>query len=249
MSEVQGGAESGRSVVRTARHQYFNQWDFHNSITGTPFVNANSGTSSAVNSSPANADTNRFGMIRLTTGTTATGRASIDTLTASASPLSLNFGGGTVVFEADFQVTAVPTGAQSYSLRIGFMNSPNQLHTRADIVAGIYFELDWDGAAARYSLITIQSGTETRTTLTGTPDTSRHIVTLVVNPAGTSVTAYIDDVSVGTSSTNVPTGVSANNNFKVGFGCQIEKTLGGTSISADHDWVALAYDSTSVRGA
>jgi hypothetical protein len=96
---------------------------------------------------------------------------------------------------------------QRYVLRSGWssMNLPNTINY------GITFEYQDNENGGRWQAIT-HDGTET-TTDTGVTVTAStwYKLEIIVNTAGTSVEFLIDDVSVATNTTNIPTGTGFEN--------------------------------------
>jgi hypothetical protein len=104
--------------------------EFLNSLNGVPFTAAVSGTGTAGNTNVTGV-ANHPGIDQIETGTTATGRAAIQTaLTAFL------LGGGSAVFETVVRIPTLPDGTQSFAFRIGFGDSVS-----ADFADGVYFEL------------------------------------------------------------------------------------------------------------
>jgi hypothetical protein len=107
---------------------------------------------------------------------------------------------------------------QRYTLRVGFFNLavPNTLND------GVGFEYQDDENGGRWQAIT-HDGTETTTDTGVTFAVSTwYKMEFVINAAGTSVEFFIDDVSVATNTTNIPTGTG----FFHFHSNQIIKTIG-----------------------
>jgi len=233
-----GGSMSARERVRLARRR---------TVHIDEFVNALIDSTLAANGSAAQTflatSTDQFGAVKLSTGTTLVDPNQRSGVSTNSSFQAIMTGAGWLTFECDFQLSATPTGTEDYSFRAGFFDT----NVRSTIVAGIFLEIEFtSGTAARYSLITRQNSTETRTILTGTPNTSRHRITIRVDAAGANAYAEIDGVAVGSVATNIPTGTGTTQDF--GYGVVLEKTVGtGVDVNAVIDRIAVGQDFTVAR--
>lgn len=108
-------------------------WTAGAAAGNTGWTAAQSGTGAASSIVSTNVEANRPGVVQLSTGTTATGRASL-----ALGSLSTFFGGGINTTEMSVRIPTLSTVAQEYSLRLGY----GDLVTGADHVDGIYFEYD-----------------------------------------------------------------------------------------------------------
>ena len=233
-----GRQMSARDRVKIARRRTVHIDDFVNALIDSTLAANGSAASSAVS-----AGTDYFGTFGLSTGTTLVDPNQRSGISTNSSFQCVMTGAGPLVYEADFILSATPTATEDYSFRAGFFDT----NLRSTIVAGIFLEVEYaSGTAARYSLITRQNSTETRTILTGTPDTNRHHVTIRVDAAGGNVYADIDGVQVGTTTLNIPTGNGTTQDM--GYGYVIEKTVGtGVNVTCKCDRVACGQDFTTAR--
>ncbi|MGI0076818.1 MAG: hypothetical protein ACREAU_05365, partial [Nitrosopumilaceae archaeon] len=183
-------------------------WAANLTGTGTALADVNTGI---------NSTDGAFGVIQLATGTTTTGRVGM-----SLGALNLVFGYGQHIQEWRIQVPTLSTAAEEFLSYVGFTDN---YAIAGDVVDGIYFQYD-RLTSANWRICTANNSTRTKTT-TSTAVTAGTWIKLgiVVNAAGTSVEFFINGVSVGTTTTNIPTAAGRD----TGMGCKIEKTAGTTS--------------------
>ena len=130
----------------------------------------------------------------------------------------------------------ISTALQRYTHRIGFFSLavPNTLNN------GVGFEYQDDENGGRWQAIT-HDGTETSTDTGVTFAVSTwYKMEFIINAAGTSVEFFIDDVSVATNTTNIPTGTG----FFHFHSNQIVKTirLGSRTLYIDATAIYTAVD-------
>ena len=178
-----------------------------NWLTGT------SGTGAAI--TIANNTSANPGVQSFATGTTNSGNSG-----TRLSVTMLTLGGGRIILTYIVRVVTASNGTDTFVTRFGMGDS-----TGADMTNGVYFECD-QNANANWLIKTAKAGTRTTTTTsTAVDNTAFHRFTIDINAAGSSVTYYIDDISVGTINTNLPTATTGI------VGMQILKTAGTTSVS------------------
>jgi hypothetical protein len=181
----------------------------------------------------------RPGISKLYCGTTTTGYAAIH---ESAYHRSLLFGAGVYTIEADIYIPALSTAAETYTLRFGFGDVTN-----ADFVDGAYFEYTDVGGGTptpKWYRCTASNSTRTKTVTTVDAIAGEWIrLKVVVNAAGTSVEYFINGVSVGVVTTNIPTGGGR----ETGTMYHIVKSAGTTDRAAFIDWVWFHVDLTTSR--
>jgi hypothetical protein len=229
-------------VVRNYKFTYFNE--FLNTVGtatgGNDIIATNSGTGAGTNNVSTGAS-NRVGLVRSTTGTTATGRTSPGTSSTACA-----FGGGTWAYEIEIKLAALSTVTQRYQLVIGFhdvQNASNQV----DAIAFVYDEGGVStGSAASANWQTLTSSNSTRTwTTTGTAVAAGWTnLRIEVNAAGNSVTYYVNGTAMGVShTTNIPTGTAR----VAGFGYLMIKSIGTTASTMDVDYLFCESDFTTNR--
>lgn len=194
-----------------------------------------SGAAAAVALSTTVQTANRPGQISLTTGTTATGRAS-HKLGSSAFLL----GGGTLTIESLIHIPTLATALQDYVLYVGLGDNTGA----GDMVDGVYFVYR-RSTSANWIYSASSNSTRTNTTSTTAVAAGSWIkLKIVVNAAASSVEFFVDGTSLGTPiTTNIPNvaGRETGPIFK------IEKTVGTTASLFYADTFDLSYEFTSAR--
>lgn len=180
-------------------------------------------------------DANHPGILKLSTGTTATGYSG-----HIMNPNQLTFGAATVTCEYLVYHYFLSNGTDTYQTRIGFGNqSAATLPTN-----GAYFVYD-STTSANWQCVCVAASTKTQvtTTVAVKAKTTRDAtfwqrLTVVANAAGTQVDFYIDGTNVATITTNVPTG---NNNF--GMNHMIQKSAGTSNsfVFIDYTYLKMAF--------
>jgi hypothetical protein len=180
----------------------------------------------------------RPGIWFCTTGTTAAGYAGLD-LINQAYRASILFGGGVYTIEADIYISDLSTLAETYTLRFGFGDSAS-----GDFTDGAYFEYSDAGATPNWYKCTAANSVRTKT------DTTVAVVTgawtrlkIVVNADGTSVEYFINGVSVGVVTTDIPLGAGRGTTAIL----SIKKSNGITPREVDIDWVWIHINLTATR--
>lgn len=202
-----------------------------------PLTSAVAGTGGTA-SATTPGDQNHPGLLRLATGTTATGRAA-----ATDTMQGLLFGGGKMRFETVIQIPILSTAAEEFIIRAGFGDSAS-----ADMTDGAYFEYD-RLSSTNWRLKTANSGVRT-TVDSGIAVATGYVKLRVeVNAAGTQADFYINDVLVTDGSpapltTNIPTG--AGRTFGVVAGA-ILKSAGLTNREAYLDTLYVDQELTTPR--
>lgn len=141
---------------------------------------------------------------------------------------SLFFGGGLVRLEFAHNIQTLSDGANKIVVRDGYGDV-----AAADYQDGVWLEYD-DTLSANYQLCTALNSVRTRvdTGILVTAGTTRKCI-IVINAAGTLVTASIDGVASSNSvNTNIPNAV--NRTTQVSF--QTLKTLGAASRAIFRDY-------------
>ena len=226
---------------RNYRFTYFNE--FLNTVGtatgGNDIIATNSGTGAGTNNTATNA-AERVGLVRSTTGTTATGRTSPGTSSTACA-----FGGGSWTYEIEINLAALSTVTQRYQLVLGFhdvQNAANQI----DAIAFVYDEGGVStGSAASANWQTLTSSNSTRTwTTSGTAVATGWVnLRIEVNAAASSVSFYVNGTSVATHTTNIPSGGGRY----AGFGYLLLKSIGTTASTMDVDYIFCEQDLTTNR--
>lgn len=120
-----------------------------------------------------------------------------------------------------------------------------------DQVDGVYFLYDEAGVAtgagagsANWKICGVSNSSRTITTTSTAVSTTYVRLRIDINAWGTSAEFFVNDVSVGTVATNIPTGTSR----KVGAGTlAVKNAWTGSGRGTDIDYVAIDYTFTSAR--
>lgn len=207
---------------------------------GSELAATNSGSGAATSAQATDAG-NRIGLVRMTTGTTATGRTAIN---SAASVIRL--GGGETIYEAEVNVTTLSTGTERYQLLIGLFDG----FTGVNQTDAVYFLYDEGqvstGSAAATYWQTCTANNSTRTFNTSITQTTVAAATwvqlkIVINAAGNSVGFYVNNTLISTHTANIPTSAGR----ETGFGLMLIKSVGTTARTVDVDWMAFGIDYTT----
>lgn len=206
--------------------------DFLNTATGSVFGTVVSGTqANAVAENPFTYD--GVGIIRLTTGNTATGSAYVGTAPGTSSAILFGGSGLTQKMKLRCQIGALATTTEDFTVRHGFLDSGS-----GESTDGAYFEYD-RSLSANWQIVTANNGTRTKTDTSVAVDTGYHTYEVIVN--GGTASFYIDGTNVGSQSTNVPFG--SNRSVGVGGGLLKRAGTGYSYYRVDY----IAVDATISR--
>lgn len=185
-------------------------------VLGGNMAGANSGAGSGVTALTSTAT--ELGLMQLATGTTTTGRASV-----SANLAGVRFGTDAWYFCTRYRVGNLSDGTETYSLRYGFIDS-----ITAESTDGVFWRYTHSVNSGNWQLVARNNNNETGSiinTSTAPVTSGLQKLEIIVNAAGTSVEGFIDGVSVGTITTNIPTASGR----ETGYGLFILKSAGTTS--------------------
>ena len=176
------------------------------------------------------------GICLMRTGTDTDGRAALIQLDDC-----VLLGDGTYTVEWCFKIEDLSSAAQEYTLRFGMGDSTGS----GDWGNGVYFEYDRT-ASTNWLIKTASASTRTSTTTsTAVAADQFDRFTIVINAAATLCTFYINGVSVGTSSTNIPNGGTDADG--IGPDIVLEKTVGTTGRQMYVDYFNLTCLLTTSR--
>jgi hypothetical protein len=184
---------------------------------------ANSGTNGMNTSS---GDGEIMGIYR---GDTSTSASSAPTLSLG-NGTTIVLGGSTVRYEMKVAIPTLSDGTQSFIIRIGLHNAT----TSTAPTNGVFFEYD-QANSANWRIRCAQNNTYTTTTTSTAVGTGWTLLACEINAAGTSAEFFVNGVSIGTVTTNIPTTTT----YPVSPTLQIIKTLGTTSRVYYVDWFRL----------
>jgi hypothetical protein len=235
-----------RAMWRKAHNYGFRFFtDFINETTATAndlMSETNSGTSAATANQVSDA-TNHPGLLRSTTGTTATGRAAL----ASGTNI-FRLGGGELVFETLVNVTTLSTSTERFQLVVGLLDTLTAAN-QTDAVAFVYDEGGVStGSTASGNWQAVTSNGAARSWNAGASGSSTVAAAtwvrlkIIINAAGTQADFYVNDTLRYSHTTNIPSGSNA-----VGFGWLLIKSVGTTARTMDADYVMVEQDFTTAR--
>jgi SO2946-like, C-terminal domain len=179
-------------------------------------------------------DTNVIGVLGLSTGGGSTNTAS-----TMCHDEAFCLGGGTVLWFSRIQLSALSDGTDTYQVQIGFGD-----HSASAYDDGIWFDYIHSANSGKWVCKTASNTTVT-TLNTSTTAVAGQWVSLawVLNANATSVEFFINGVSQGTITTNIPSGVDR----ATGPRMRILKSAGTNSRSLYCDYVEIFERFTTPR--
>lgn len=190
------------------------------------------GTAAAITYVQTNVDATHHGVIELNTGTTTTGLSIMSRNPASATPMVVIGSGQVFTFEGVIRVPTLSDGTNTYSFTIGWGSN----------VTGMIFRYD-STVSANWLGITGQGGTTTTASGgTNVAVAAGAWIRLTITWDGTTASFYVNGTLIGTSTTNIPTGLIAE-------ALNLTKSAGTTArtVLVDLIWVEKTW--TSPRAA
>lgn len=210
------------------------------SALGTDIVATNSGTGAA-SATQTTDGANRIGLLRTTTGTTATGRSYVNTASGV-----IRLGGGAWVYEAHVNIATLSTSTERYQALFGFFDTYNA----ANQVDGVYLLYDEGGvstgsaASANWQLVTTSNSTRTfSTSSTAVTNGAWVKLRVEVNAAGTRADFFVNGTNIGNVTTNIPTASGR----ELGFGWGMIKSVGTTARTVDVDYLLAQNEYTTAK--
>jgi len=212
--------------------------DFWGTVSGefTQFI---SGTGASVQTGTYGQDAinNAVGVTQVDTGTTATGRAGLGTVSGAIWRPTL------AAYKARFRVAleAVSSVVETFVARIGMGDF---FSGAGDGTNGLFFSYTDLVNGGRWLAVSRVAGVTVASVDTGiSPDLDYHVYEVQLDSDGQNARFYIDGVLVATiSSPNLPGVANA-----MGAGTKIEKTVGTSQRNMSHDWIALSAERSAVR--
>lgn len=205
-----------------------------NQYSFTPVTNNATGTSSTVDGTSAlytsyGAGNTYAGIHRLTTGTTATGRAGLG---SSDFANRIKLGGNQVLYEIRVRFPVLSTGSQTYTAYLGLSDLVSTTTTNVSagstIANGVYFTYTTAGLRG---LCRNSTTTATQTSAVSITANTWYKLKAIINSTATSVDFYLDGTKIGSSITaNIPSS-------PMKFVFLLEKSVGGTSVNCDIDYI------------
>ena len=175
------------------------------------------------------------GLAIFSTGTTTTGRITFGNQDSS----SILLGAGKCRFGLVMKLTTLSDGTNTYTVRMGW----------GDVFAGesvdfVGFRYSHGVNGGEWQAVTRSNSTETATDTNVAADTNWHTYEADINAGATSVQFWIDGTSVGTNSTNVPTGTGREVTM---IPLNLIKSAGTTARTVQLDAYWYIYEFTTAR--
>jgi hypothetical protein len=204
------------------------------------FQTSNAGTGATTttgNTTFMNTTQRAMGVAVMTTGTTTTGRTMV--FTASTA-----FVAGYAQLTAESRLWLPSTGliTDPFEFTFGFIDNNGGTQEHTD---GAYFRFLGNGTNINWEIVTSAANVRTTTT-TSSPVliNNPQVFSLVINEDATLVQFFIDGVSVGSHTTNIP---NAGQFF--GYGWKLLKASAGTTAQLAYvDWGTCKVNFSAPRG-
>lgn len=214
------------SQTRSLLNLKFADWDiyedFYTGYLSGNFLLSNGGTGALATSTDIQAVDQR-GMLRLTTGSTATGYAIMST-----TDNSLTFGTTDLTMDIkDVTINAINNGTDSAAYMIGFFDN---LFSNGNPADGAY--IAYVQTESTWRCVTVSNGTQTVTASTVNVGTGNaNSIDVEIRANSTQVLFYINGVLQATHTTNIPSGITR----LFSMGVAAKKKVGTTARTMDID--------------
>ena len=181
-------------------------------------------------------DENAFGAWSQNTGTTSTGRSCLST-----SSLALKLSQGSLVFSWRVRLQSVSDSTDQFSVFVGIGDNV----TNGDMTDGVYFQYTDSLNGGNWTLKTAQNNTRTAMD-SGVAVAAATWYTLraVINQTATSAQFFINEVSVGTITSNLP---GLGSGEETGFLAKIVKSNGTNNRILGLDYFYSEYKFSTLR--
>jgi hypothetical protein len=219
-----------------ARRAFYAYEDFVNLINNQYFLSA--GANGGNGGSYTVPDTNSFGIHAMNTSANAAGRHGVWSNNTNIVYFDTS---AAYTYEARHQIPTLSTTVETFTIIAGFIDS-----ITGDSTDGAYFSYTDGLNGGKYELITAKAGVRTRTDSGVTPTAGQwDKLRVVVASVGGTLTAtfYINGVSVGAITTNVPNTTSNT----TGYGYNIIKSVGTTNRFSLIDYMEIKAEYTADR--
>jgi len=177
----------------------------------------------------------RPGILGVETGTGTSGYANLCFRPGS----QILLGGGRMVIEWAFKLSALSDGSNTYTVYMGLVDST----VGSAPVDGVYLQYTDSVNSGQWQIKTSSNSTTTTTSTATAADTSWHRATLEINAAASSVQFFLDGTSLGTHTTNIPN--ATGRETVPGF--LIAKSAGTTTRYIYMDYFSLYQKLTTSR--
>lgn len=220
----------GTDAIWKSPQNFYYFFDDFNGLSGSTGPNDLTWTNANNSIGTGTADHPGVGVYTTTTSSSGTG-------SCSKAATSILFGGGKLIFRCSIKLSALSDGTDTYILRAGFIDS-----TTAP-VDGAWIEYTHSANSGKFTGKTSNNSTVTTVNGNVTTDTNWTYLDVVVAADGSSVEFFANGTSLGTSSTNIPTGAGR----ETGFGISITKSAGTTARTFSVDYVLVTQNLTNAR--
>ena len=173
------------------------------------------------------------GVVAFGTGSQTNGAAGV-----TMGPLAFLLGGGSVDWECCCGLQALSDAAQEYDFRAGLGDEGT-----ADFTDGVYFEYDRN-VSPNWLICAANNGTRTKTASSIAVSANFTRLGIDINTGATSAEFFVNGVSAGTVTTNIPT---ASGRPLAIFATNIVKSAGTTSRYAYVDYIDIRQTLTTAR--
>lgn len=198
-------------------------------VTGSPSFSANGGTITSSNAHP--------GVLQISIAALNEGGGFLTAVFGSATNSCIYVGGGVLTLECLVYINALSNGTDNGDFGFGIMDSPMWVASTNQI--SIQYKV---GTSVNWLLLTEKASSLTTTTSSVAVTAGWHHLKMVVNAAGTSVEGFVDGVSLGTASTNIPLTTT-----KLPIMASYRKVLGTGAMVVGIDYIKATNVFTSAR--
>jgi hypothetical protein len=178
------------------------------------------------------------GVNTLSTGIATNGFSSIHFFGNTANGQGAVVGTNPIVAEVGFNIATLADGTDDYEVGVGFSDSTD-IRATVDSIR-IYYDRDTN---TDWLLQTCNDSTCTNTDSNVPVATGNKRLTITINAAGTSVEFFLDGVSMGVQTTNIPSGTGDGMGLVIG----IDKEAGTNARSVDSNFFSFAQYLTTPR--
>lgn len=180
-------------------------------------------------------DVSHIGVVEIDTGTTATGIASLFLDYSAVNGEAFQFGGGQQTLEWLVNIPTLSTAGEEYDIFVGFIDQTSG----AAQIDGAYFKYNRN-VSVNWITGTSSNSTATETATSTAVATGWSKLKIVVNSGGTSVEYFVNGVSIGTNTTNIPT---VGRHTSIGISIQKSASAGvASAVRADYMNLSIAID-------
>lgn len=213
------------------------------SATGWEANNNGTGATAGIQNNPTIADATHPGTITLSTGSILTNYSGLIASQNNNQGVLL-LGGGEINQYWIINIPVLSNGTDRFSVIAGLM----MFNSTPTVNSGIWFGYVDNVNGGAFTINTANNGSVTTTNSTSAAVTANtwYKLRININAAGTLATYFVNGVSVGTISTNIPV-TTGSNNFFITPAAYIVKSVGINSLTLVLDKHILFQKMTSSR--